>query len=64
MSVRYLPGLGFRAGQRRSLKMVGDPSSNIAVGDIVAFWGRDAGARLDVPCAHDYNTVVGIVLIR
>jgi hypothetical protein len=44
--------------------MVGDPSSNIAVGDRAAFWGKDEGGTLDVQRAYDYDTGAEITLKR
>jgi hypothetical protein len=64
VDVRYIRVLDVRTGQQRSLKMVGELSSGISVGDIAAFWGRDVGGTLDVQAAYNYNTGAEIRLKR
>ena len=56
VDVRYVRVLDLHTGQQRSVKMVGEPSSDVSVGDIVAFWGKDEDGTLDVQGAYNYNT--------
>ena len=64
IDVRYIRVLDTYNGQQRSVKMVGEPSSDVSVGDIVAFWGRDEGGTLNVQVAYNYNTDAEIQLMR
>ena len=64
IDVRYIRVLDVHTGQQRSVKMVGEPSSDISVGDVAAFWGKDEGGTLDVQGAYNYNTDAEIRLKR
>ena len=64
VDVRYVRVLDLHTGQQRSVKMVGEPSGDVSVGDIMAFWGRDEGGTLDVQTAYNYNTDADIRLKR
>jgi hypothetical protein len=43
-------------GRQISVKMIGDPSGNIAVGDVVAVWGAPSNGDLVMQAAYNYTT--------
>jgi hypothetical protein len=64
LDVRYVRVLDAHSGQQRSVKMVGEPSSDVDVGDMVAFWGKDEEGALKMQSAYNHNTGALIRLKR
>lgn len=56
IAVRYLRIEDLHTGRIVSVKMVGDPSGTIAVGDTLAIWGVEEGGNLFVRTAFNYTT--------
>lgn len=64
VDVRYVRVLDLHSGQQRSVKIAGEPSGDVSIGDIVAFWGRYEGGTLDVQSAYNHSTGALIRLKR
>jgi pSer/pThr/pTyr-binding forkhead associated (FHA) protein len=54
--VRFLRIQDGHTGQQISVKMIGDPSGAVAVGDVVAVWGVQADGDLVMQAAYNYTT--------
>lgn len=55
-TVRYLRVEDWQTGRQRSVKMRGDPSGIISVGDWVAVWGKEEGGNIIMRAAYNYTT--------
>ncbi len=60
--VRYLRVQDVHTGRQASIKMIGDPSGAITVGDVVAVWGVGAEGDLVMQAAYNYTTEAQIRL--
>lgn len=60
--VRFLRIQDVHTGRQVSVKMIGDPSGAITVGDVVAVWGVRAEGDLVVQAAYNYTTDAQICL--
>jgi hypothetical protein len=54
--VRFLRIQDLHTGRQVSVKMIGDPSGAIAVGDVVAVWAVQADGDLVMQAAYNYTT--------
>jgi len=54
--VRFMRIQDAHTGRQVSIKMIGDPSGAIAVGDVVAVWGVQAQGDLVMQAAYNYTT--------
>jgi hypothetical protein len=60
--VRFLRIRDLHTGRQVSVKMIGDPSGAVTVGDVVAAWAVQADGDLVVQAAYNYTTDVQIRL--
>jgi hypothetical protein len=56
ITVRYMRVEDWQTGQQRSVKMRGEPSGIISVGDWLAIWGKEQGGNIIMNVAHNYTT--------
>ena len=56
IAVRYLRIEDLHTGRIVSVKMIGDPSGTVAVGDTLAIWGVEDGGNLFMRAAFNYTT--------
>jgi len=56
VAVRYLRVEDLHTGHVVSVKMIGDPSGTIAVGDTIAIWGAEHAGNLFMRAAFNYTT--------
>jgi len=56
VTVRYLRVEDYQTGQQRSVKMRGEPSGIISVGDWLAIWGKQEGGNIVMSLAFNYTT--------
>ncbi|MFB0537523.1 MAG: zinc ribbon domain-containing protein [Anaerolineae bacterium] len=54
-TVRYLRVEDVHSGQQWSVKMCGEPSGNISIGDMIAVWGKIKGGNLLMKEAYNYQ---------
>jgi len=54
--VRFMRIQDAHTGRQVSVKMIGDPSGAIAVGDVVAVWGEQSQGDLVMRAAYNYTT--------
>jgi len=54
--VRYLRVEEFGTGLHRGVKMKGEPTAMITLGDMVAFWGKWEGGNLHMKKAYNHQT--------
>jgi hypothetical protein len=55
-TVRYLRVEDWQTGRQRSIKVRGDPSGIISVGDWVAVWGTEDSGNIIMHAAYNYST--------
>lgn len=56
VTVRYMRVEDWQTGQQRSVKMRGEPSGIISVGDWLAIWGKEQGGNIVMSVAFNYTT--------
>lgn len=56
ITVRYLRVEDYQTGQQRSVKMRGEPSGIISVGDWLAIWGKEQAGNIVTNVAFNYTT--------
>jgi len=56
ITVRYMRVEDWQTGQQRSVKMRGEPSGIISVGDWLAIWGKEQGGNIIMRVAFNYTT--------
>ena len=56
ITVRYVRVEDCHTGYQRSVKMRGDPSGIISVGDWLAIWGKEEGGNIVMRVALNYTT--------
>ena len=56
ITVRYLRVEDYQTGQQRSVKMRGEPSGIINIGDWLAIWGKEQAGNIIMTVAHNYTT--------
>jgi len=56
ITVRYLRVEDWQTGQQRSVKMRGEPSGIISVGDWLAIWGKEERGNIIMRVAFNYTT--------
>jgi hypothetical protein len=56
ITVRYLRVEDHQTGQQRSVKMRGEPSGVVNIGDWLAIWGKEQGGNIVMAVAHNYTT--------
>ena len=56
ITVRYLRVEDWQTGQQRSVKMRGEPSGIINVGDWLAIWGKEQSGNVIMTVAFNYTT--------
>lgn len=56
VTVRYMRVEDWQTGQQRSVKMRGEPSGIVSVGDWLAVWGKEDGGNIVMNVAYNYTT--------
>ncbi len=56
ITVRYMRVEDWQTGQQRSVKMRGEPSGIINIGDWLAIWGKEQGGNIVLNVAFNYTT--------
>ena len=58
--VRFLRVQDIHTGRQVAIKMIGDPSGNISLGDVVAVWGVQDRGDLVAKRVYNYTTDVTV----
>jgi len=56
ITVRYLRVEDVGSGEQWGVTMRGDPSSNVAIGDLIAVWGKRQGRNVIMQASYNYTT--------
>jgi len=56
ITVRYMRVEDWQTRQQRSVKVRGEPSGIISLGDWLAIWGKEQGGNIIVSVAYNYTT--------